>query len=558
MPLVEIPGFKQLNTSANPRGIDKLDVVDAHNMKWSGNSLITRQGNKLWKNNTQWSGQKVIHFTDFKKRDDTFYYAVAILDNGKVYYIKSNNANFGVATATWTEILSTSSASPALSATLTGASTQGFNDKLYFVDSTNNIYYWDGSSTDLTAVTKSAAMGANNLVALQEKSYRLWVLDDAGRTHASAINDGTDFTSAGTGFLNYGRVEGLKATTMTPFGDEVIISTEDVLVRKFQTYRLTGFQFFDSTVTGSDTGQFEVRKINTIAGIIGASGQEIANDTIGLTPRGFISIESALSATNVTERTFISNPIKEIVSDIEFDSADKVQSVVDYTNGRYLCAVPFGKGASEASLILVYDFLRSSPAEGIYRWSTWSFDFNDIISLGLIAGEPYVTDEDGNIYKLEDDDASYADNSNAITYNVKIAPLGSGNVGTEKEFRSPSAVFTNLTGEVDIDIYPYPDGIVERIDGFEEPLSAIKVEPIGITLNYDTDGLVYDDGALYDSGASSERLVSFSNRAGRAQSMAWSFQTNTTGVSWGIGGFTVDVDASEIVNRSGVDSDGDI
>lgn len=556
--VVEIPGFKQLNTSTNPRSIERFDVVDAHNMKWSSNALVTRQGNKLWKNNSQWSGQKVIHGTDFERNTDNYYYAIVVLDNGKIYYIRSDDVSFGTASATWTEILSTASSSPALSSTLTAVSTQGFNNKIYFADGTNNLYYWDGASTDLVSVSLPAAAGSNSIVAVQEKSYRLWALDDAGRTHASAINDGTTFTGAGTGFLNYGRVEGLKATNMTPFGDELIISTESPRTQKFQTYRLLGFQFFDSSVAGTEEGQFEVRKINTIAGIIGASGQEIGEDTIGLTPRGFIGIQSALNLANVTERSFFSDPISEIVKEINYNKADKVKSVVDYANGRYMCAVPLGEGASESNQLLVYDFLRSSPREGIYRWTTWSFDFNDIIALFTLAGEVYIADEDGNVYHIEDDDAGYADNGSAIIYNVKTAPIGGQNIGSEKNFEMPSATFVELTGEVDIDVFPYPDGIQQRTDAYGELFKPIKIEPIGVVLEYDTDGVIYDDGWLYDSGASSERLVSFSNRAARGQSMAWSFSTNTTGKSWGLGGFSVSVEEDEVVNRSGVDNSGDI
>lgn len=560
MPTVlEIPGFKELNTTTNPRSLDQFDLVDAHNMKWSGNSVVTRQGNKLWKNNNQWSGQKVIAGADFKISTDNFYYVIVVLDNGKVYYIRSDNASFGTASATWTEILSTGSTSPALSSSLERVSITGFNNKLYFADGTNNLYYWDGdSSTDLTSVVLPAAASTNNIVAVATKSYRLWALDDAGRTHASSINDGTDFTSAGTGFLSYGRVEGLKATNMTPFGDDLIISTEEPLTQKFQTYRLLGFQFFDPSVAGTDTGQFEIRKINTIAGIIGASGQEIAEDTIGLTPRGFIGIQSAINLTQINERSFISKSIKEIISDINFRKADKVYSTIDYSNGRYFCAIPYGEGASEASLLLVYDFLRSSQQEGVYRWTTWSFDFNEIHALFNISGEPYIADEDGNIYHIEDDDAGYADNGSAITYSVKTAPLGGKQIGSEKDFYSPAAVFTNLTAEVDIDIYPYPDNRVLTADAYGNPYTPIKVEPIGDDLRYDTDGVFYDDGNLYDSGASSERLVSFSNRAAKGQSLAWSFRTETTGVSWGIGGLSVAVEQAELSNRSGVDNSGDI
>lgn len=552
---VNVSGFNQLNTSANFRALDPKDVTIAHNMVWDGDRLKSRYGSSRFKISTQWTGFRPLRFGDFKRRDDTTYKVVVALNNGKLFYIDSGNANFGTDTTTWTEILSTTGSSPALNATLTVASMKGFNDKLFIVDGTNNIYYWDGVSANLTAVTKPAAMSTNGAVAVHEKSYRLAVLDDGGFSHLSVINDGTNMTGAGSGFLNYGRVDGTKATTMTPFADDLIISTEAPVTLKYQTYRLQGFQFYDAALIGTDRGQFEVRKVNSIAGIIGLSGQEIADDTIGLTPRGFIGIASALNGAGFQERDYLSYPIKELVRQVNYASTNKINSVVDYVNGRYLCAVPYGSGAAESNLILVYDFLRSRPAENIYRWTTWSFYFGDIACLGSIAGVPFVADTDGNIYKLNDTNAGFADNSQSIDYILRTSCIGGSNVESEKEFANLNVLFTDLNTDLDISVIPRIEGIYQREFADEEPIPSLRVEPVEGETLYDT-GLLYDDSNFYDSALSDQRVVTLTNKGGRAESMQWFFNTNTTGVSWGIGGFSVDLRIVGTAENAGVNISG--
>ena len=558
MPQVDVPAFKSLNTTSNPRSADPLDLLDALNMVWDGNRVKSRLGSSLFKNTDQSNWGRVERLVQFKKLGDSFFYVVAVLSSGRVFYIKSNNANYGTASATWTEINNPSSGTPALAANATRYAVFGFNNLLYFADSTNGYFSWNGTDADLTAETDPTNLSTNNIVAFADKSSRLVALDDGGRTHLSGINDGTDFTGAGTGSLNYGRVEGLRATNLIPFGDDILITTEDQLTLRFQTYRLIGIQFFDPTVAGTDTSQFEVRKVNSIAGMIGDSAQEIADDTIGLTPRGVIGIQKALQAVNLTERDFISFPIKEIIAEINFVKADKIRSVVDYVNGRYMLAVPFGEDAQEANIILVYDFLRSSASEGIYRWTVWTFAFGEIGTLGVIAGVPYVTDIDGNIYKLNDSDANYADNSLAIQYLVKTAGIGGQQTGIMKNFGEMVVLFTDLsTTKFDMNVNIIKDGqlIAEDEDGDTVKMTSIEQLPIG--LKYDTPGVNYDDFNYYDSG-SDQRLVNFINKGGRCQSAQWVFSTNTTGVSWGIGGFSVFYEAEETVKQGGLNNYGDI
>lgn len=564
MPLVEIPGFRQYDSSTNARSINQADLAEVLNMVWTSFGPEAREGSSLWNDDDQTNWGQIATFETFKKRTDSFYYVVVIMTSGRVFYIRSDNASFGTTSATFIEINSSSATTPALAASANQYDLFGFNNLLYFADSTNGYFSWNGTDANLTARTDPPDLSTNKIVKFLDKSNRLMALDDGGRTHLSAVNDGTDFTVvSGGGSLNYGRVEGLTATNIAPYQDDVIITTEDTTTQRFQAYIITGIQFFDAAVTGSDTSQFEVRKINSIAGILGNSAQEIAGDTIGLTPRGFVSLSKALAATTEisNDRDYISYPIKEIITQIDFTKANRISSVVDAKNGRYLCAVPFGADSTYANIILVYDFLRSSPQEGIYRWSVWTFaSVQDIGTLGIIAGDLYMTDTTGNIYQINDADVSNADYdasnvAQPINYVIKTSAIGGANPGTEKEFGNINFLLTKLSDDFDLNVDKVVDGLLvsEEIDG--TPIAPVSIElPLGGLL-YDTPGLLYDDFNYYDSAGADQRAVTLINRGGRGQSMQWIFSTNTTGISWGIGNFSVNIGIAEEANQAGANHD---
>lgn len=557
MATLKIPGLRQYTTNRNPRAVNQLDITEALNVYWNGNSVEARDGITLWKNDTQTSWGRIIKARTFKKRADTFFYVVVVMNTGRVFYIKSDNASFGSSGATWTELNSSSSSTPALAASATKYDLFPFNDRLYLADSTNGYFSWNGTDADLTAETDPPSLSTNNIVNFETKSNRLAALDDGGLSHLSAVNDGQDFTAgSGGGSLNYGRVEGLIATNLVPFGDDLVVTTEDTLSIKYQAYELTGIQFFDPAVAGTDTSQFEVRKINPGASIVGDSGQEITGDTIGLTPDGFVSLRSISQKEVITERDFLSFPIKELIEFINFEKADKISSAVD-GNGRYYCAVPFGLTATEANTVFVYDFRRSSPVEGIHRWSVLEFSGfgGDIGTIFTIQNHLYVTDTLGNIYKANDPDASYSDVNDAgtaqnINYLVKTAAIGGDEIGIEKEYGTVTFLLTNLFADFNLSMLPVIDGKTIREDIDSRPFQSIPIELPAGELLYDT-GELYDVFNLYDSGGTNQRVVSSSNRGGRANSIQWQFSTNTTGVSWGLGALSVEVDGMEVANEPG-------
>lgn len=563
MATIKVPGFKQYTTNPNPRSVDDLDVTRALNMYWSGNTLEMRPGCSLWKNNTQSGWARVAKAVTYKRRLDDFFYVVAILTNGRVFFIESDDPDFGTPNATWTELESFISTFPALTPNAAKYSLFVFNNLLYLADSSAGYYSWDGNAAGLTLESDPPSLAGNNIVDFDVKSNRLVALDTGGRTHLSAINDGTDFTTvSGAGPLNYGRVEGLIATNVVPFNDDLIITTEDRLSVKYQAYRLQGIQFFDPAVPGTDTSQFEVRKINTAASIVGESGQEIVGDTIGLSRNGFVSLLSVINKETITERDYLSYPIKELIRQINFQKSDKISSTTDI-DGRYYCAVPLGDGANESNVILCYDFRRSSVAEDIYRWSILVFGgFDEIAALFTIQGQAYACDIDGNIYKLNDSDTNYSDQDStgtgtAINAMVKTASIGGQDMGLEKDFGSLTFLLTNLTADCSINVDLIVDGKLYNYDVYGEPYPPIKVELDGGALLYDTPGLLYDDFNLYDSGGNSQKLITLINRGGRANTIQWQFSTNTKGISWGLGGFSVELEAladasGASTNNSGV------
>lgn len=561
MATIKIPGFKQFTTNPNTRAVDELDVTDALNVYWSGNTLEVRDGSSLWKNNNQSNWGRIKRAITYKRRDDNFFYVVVVTIDGRVFTIPSDDPDFGTPNAVWIELESELGTFPALTPDGDKYSLFVFNSMLYLADSTNAYYSWNGTDPGLTLEINPTDLGAANIVDFDVKSNRLVALDDAGRTHLSFVNNGTDFTSAGTGSLNYGRAEGLVATNVLSFNDDLIITTEDPLSVKYQAYRLFGIKFYDPNEVGSDTSQFEIRKVNSAASIIGESGQEIVGDTIGLSRQGFVSLLSIINKETVSERDYISFPIKELVRKINFQASNAISSVTDI-DGKYYCAAPLGAGATEANVIFCYDYRRSSASEGINRWSLLSFDsFGDIGGLFTIQGQAYATDLEGNIYKLNDEEALYSDedaNGDKVAINVmiKTAAIGGQDTGTEKEFRELTFLITKIYQDFDLNIDLIVNGrfISNDIDG--SIYRPVHIELSNQALLYDTPALLYDDFNLYDSNGYNQRLVTLVNRGGRANSIQWRFSTKTPGISWGLGSISIEADAIELANEAGKNNSG--
>ena len=563
MPQIDIPRHGMFRTSRNIFGFSPSDVSEAENMIWADDYLIGREGSSLFKNSTQWSGQKVLSGTDFAETGETFYYVVVALNNGGLFYIKSDNASFGTASATWTEIEAVGGGSPALSALTTSRSLHGFNNKLFVGDVTNNLYYINFVTNQLVSVTLPGSLTGNG-VGLNDKSSRMWVLSSDGRTYGSAINDGTDLTGAGTGSINYGRTAGLTATKMISFADELLITTENKPTSRYQTHRLLGIQFYDPLVVGSDRDQFEVKKVRSFSGMIGSTAEEIAADTIGLTPRGFASARQAINSVELKDTDYISYPIKELVEQIDFNKPGLMSATVDYIAGRYYCAVPLSPAVNGADIILVYDFLLSRPSEGLHRWTVWSFRYEGIETLFSIAGRPYMATVDGNIYKLDDIEANFADNGEPINKLLQIPLVGGTQKGIEKTFDEVNVAITDITNlratpldkkPFDITFLPYTAGRgVQTSFADGDILPAIKIEQPDVGIRYDEAS--YYDVDFYDGGGSDSRIISETFAGDRAVATGWTMNSDEVGVNWGLAGFTVNIKGEGMTDSVGTNTIG--
>lgn len=563
MARIDVPRHKILKTSRNVFGFDVADFTELENFVWRDDYPVGREGSSKFKNSTQWSGQVVTAGSDYAEEGDAFYRAVVALDDGRIFYIRSDDANFGLESAIWTEVTDTSGTSPALSSATTSRSLKSFNNKLFVADGTNNLYYIDFGTNRLVAVTLPAAL-TGNVVGLNDKSHRLWVLDSDGKTHASGVNDGTDLTGAGTGFLNYGRTEGLTATRMIPYGNELLITTENKPLGRYKTYRLLGIQFYDPTVVGSDRDQFEVKTLRSFSGLIGSTSQEIASDTIGLTPRGIASVNTALQVTSFKDEDYLSYPIKELIEEIDFTRPDLMSSTVDYIAGRYYCAVPLEPAGLGADIVLVYDFLRSRPGSGINRWSIWSFQYEGIEKLFNLAGKPYMSTIDGNIYKLDDINANFADDGLPINKLLGLPLIGGAQKGIEKTFNEMNLGIVEITNlraspldsePFDITFLPYSSEKGTRIEFADgERIKPIKVEQPDVGIRYDE--AAYYDVDFYDGGGSDSRIISESYAGDKDVAIGWTLNTDEAGINWGLAGYSVNIKGDGESDTTGVNDIG--
>lgn len=557
--IIDVPSFTQYVASDNPRSLAKGELTDCLNQVWDNNRPQARKGSSKKKSNSQWTGTAIKGAIDFSKRDDSFFRRVIFLENGKVYFKKSDDSDFDDPEGIYTEITGPSAVSPALKNPLTILDFYAFADKLMVVDGQNRFLYWDGTTASFVLGTNPTSMSTNNATALSEKQGKMVMLDDAGRMHIGAVNDPTDWNSSGTGPIGYGRTAGVKASKVIPYGDDLIVTAQDPKIQLFKTYRLVGIRFYDPLAAGSDTNQYEVKSVNSIAGIIGSSGQELSDDTIGLTPRGFIPLSQAIGKERLSEKDYISYPIRELIQRINFTAASAISSTVDFVRGRYFCAVPLGTNVTTANVLLVYDFLRSysgyarsgdsTGVSSFHRWSLWTSQaWTSIKWVGMLGAHPHVADELGNLYQLESAEANYADGDSPISYKITTSALGSDSRMIEKVFEDGYVVFTDLsTNETEINCNPILDGeiITENYDSLIEPLKVVKG---GTVLKYDS-GYQYDALHRYDQSSANEKLVSFKNRGGRSDSIQLTFSTNTTGVSWGVSSVAVQYQAAQFLDK---------
>lgn len=205
MPAIAINEFVNLNSNRNAKSIANNQFSKLVNMEWvSGGAVFARKGIVKFKNNTQWGTNKVIAGTTFKRSQDSFYHVVVALDDGRLFYIRSNNANFAIETATWTEILSPSSATPALSTSATTIDFAALNNVLFMTDQTNRFYSWDGSASTISKVNDPV-----------NATFTFTIADATAATLGAVYTDDEDTTRQFT--VATTKITGSGVTTLTVY-----------------------------------------------------------------------------------------------------------------------------------------------------------------------------------------------------------------------------------------------------------------------------------------------------------------------------------------------------
>lgn len=141
-----ISGILNLETAKDPDQLVLGQLSRAFNMEYIGDSdIYVRRGGTLYRDKSIFSGAIPIAVTTFKTRDESFYREIYFLDNGKVFYVNSNAADFASQTPALTEINSPTNTSPAFGGAVTRVSFDKINNILSAVFGTQDICYYDGT-----------------------------------------------------------------------------------------------------------------------------------------------------------------------------------------------------------------------------------------------------------------------------------------------------------------------------------------------------------------------------------------------------------------------------
>lgn len=611
-----IRGFSNLDTSNSPKhlGLDQLSMCI--NFEWLRDKLLyTRRGSTSRKTSAQWGSDIfVIDSCTFKTRDDDFYYELSFLSDGRVFYITSDDINYGSTTATYTEILNSDGvSSPALAITRK-VSFGAINNVLYIVDGSSNIWSWNGDNDYLTLVadpsnvtitmtvldtadaivgdiysdnanatrkfyvkttkvsgdgvlsislrqtagnTRTASSGTLNrdsgtgdaTIAFTAVSYsdtyeeyklyqrRGFVVANEGNIHVSISRNGSNFTGAGSGVLEFDVIEGLKVSNFIAFKRGAIVTTEDRLTRKFSLHTLTGFKFFDAMVPNTDTGQFKAVRESNVHGIVGRSGQEIGNVAIGLTPNGFIAFGGEISDEfGIIDQLTLSSPIKNKIEQINFEAADEIFSVVDTNNQRYICAVPT-LGSNTANALYVYDYGRSTAEYP--RWSIWYLGFGSVGGLFNIKGSVCISDRAGNIYNFLVDGV-YDDAGLVYNKRLETAAFASGTSFSSRYFSKVYLDFRLPTDEQEVTVYSRLDGHLIRTTPTGYKIKNCILKPAKTSPQLVSDIVYVDDLTVIGSNTVSDYQFPHASVGGKGNTEQIGIFSNEAGVNFGITGLVIE------------------
>lgn len=147
MAYVNSEGVLNVETAKDPDQLQPGQLSKSFNMEFIGdNDLYVRRGFELYRDKSIFGNVRVIDSCTFKKRDDSFYYEIYFLADGKVFYVRSDAVDFNSTTPSLTEIRSPANTSPALGGAIDKVSYTKINNVLSVVFGSNEVYNFDASS----------------------------------------------------------------------------------------------------------------------------------------------------------------------------------------------------------------------------------------------------------------------------------------------------------------------------------------------------------------------------------------------------------------------------
>lgn len=395
-----------------------------------------------------------------------------------------------------------------------------------------------------TAVTFSETIDA-----LALRAGRLVAATDIGDLVISEPNDGTNFNGLQSERLPYGKDDGLTIANMTQFKRGLVLSLTDQELERSATSFLTGYRKYDTDVPDRTDGLFKIDRESNMIAIVGRSGLEVGNGFVGLTKNGFINFAAFDSNQEfgITDSSYISRSIKNIISGIDFRQSDSIRSCIDENNQRYWCAVPV-KGGTGNTLVLVYDFgasqqaLRNLGAD--HMWYPFVFSIGDrtITSMFTIFGHPFLGLSDGTVLIAEipdyyyDDGVAYASSITTKTFDfedrLRVKSLTKGII----DFIAPQ--------RTDLEVYVLADENLEAKDWGGEPAFTQRITPRDIntsdvwTLDA-TDVWTLNPLDVWGRFVSSRNALVV-NRAPKFREMALIIRNKTGGSFWGVYGYELE------------------
>ena len=298
---------------------------------------------------------------------------------------------------------------------------------------------WNGTSAGVVNLSGSAPATADTFINFQ--NYGFLYDFDALRLYRSNLNDANDGYGSNTPYSIPVKEKGDIGSGFIQFGDELIVTTRRS-VHKYIPTGVSSAPFIRKEIT-NQIGNLSHRALLTID-----------NWVLFLDYKGIYlyDVVNVVSATQPIEGTWASLNQEKIINTV----------ACNYKPKNWACfAVPYGSGQQTNNLILAYDYLTSSPANGKFVW--WMFDGITAQSMGIfrnsnLVDEWWTGDANQRIFKQ---DSGTSDNGTAISQAAYSKAFDFKKPHLDKRLHESRYVVDasgnwNLTTSIDIDMQDSP------------------------------------------------------------------------------------------------------